>query len=385
MGSLQHVHRILLLSMLLCALPLLSQEIRRSVADLTSLSVNDPAALESAIRSTFSAQALHEGTAHEEQGKQLFFSLETDGTPILVIGEWHELQMQRISGTNVWFSAFTIPEVGLHSFFYRIRGTNGAITSPRPKAFAPAGGLEGMGQLGDDTFGGSLDLAVFGPEAYSQSGVPQGKLSDRRMIASKLYDGMKSQYWVYVPAQYDGTSAVPVMVYQDGGWYTGRRSDSDSMLNVLDNLTAEGKIPVMISVFINPGDISDSPATALYQSVQRYATKWQKTPKESTRSIEYDTVSDRYGHFLDEELLPEVGQQYKLRQDGYSRALMGTSSGAIAAWNAAWQLPGRFSRVLSWSGSFASIQWKEDQNTQMPVRISQIRFCENPRRTYVCG
>ena len=46
-------------------------------------------------------------------------------------------------------------------------------------------------------------------------------------------------------------------------------------------------------------------------------------------------VSDRYPRFLMEEVLPEVEKTYRLRQDGYSRAIAGESSGGICAFNAA--------------------------------------------------
>ena len=75
------------------------------------------------------------------------------------------------------------------------------------------------------------------------------------------------------------------------------------------------------------------------------------------RSIEYDTVSDRYPRFLMEEVLPEVEKTYKLRPDGYSRAIGGESSGGICAFNVAWLMPDKFSRVHSAVGSFTSIQW----------------------------
>jgi enterochelin esterase family protein len=75
------------------------------------------------------------------------------------------------------------------------------------------------------------------------------------------------------------------------------------------------------------------------------------------RSIEYDTVSDRYPRFLMEEVLPEVEKMYKLRPDGYSRAIGGESSGGICAFNAAWLMPDKFARVHSAVGSFTSIQW----------------------------
>jgi len=75
------------------------------------------------------------------------------------------------------------------------------------------------------------------------------------------------------------------------------------------------------------------------------------------RSVEYDTVDDTYARFLRDEILADVGKQYNLRGDSYSRAIAGNSSGGICAFNAAWFHPELFSRVLSRIGSFTSIQW----------------------------
>ena len=80
------------------------------------------------------------------------------------------------------------------------------------------------------------------------------------------------------------------------------------------------------------------------------------------RSTLYDTVSDRYARFLRDEILADVEAKYNIRKDAYSRAITGLSSGGICSFNAAWQLPDQFSRVISWIGSYASIQWKEDPN-----------------------
>jgi enterochelin esterase family protein len=138
------------------------------------------------------------------------------------------------------------------------------------------------------------------------------------------------------------------------------RSEKFLVLNAIDNLIAQKKIPVMICVFINPGDISGSPDTPTYNFVKAYSEKWHRTLKDSMRSTLYDTVSDRYARFLRDEILAEVGAKYNLRQDAYSRAITGLSSGGICSFNAAWQMPEQFSRALTWIGSFASIQWKED-------------------------
>jgi len=44
---------------------------------------------------------------------------------------------------------------------------------------------------------------------------------------------------------------------------------------------------------------------------------------QAMRSIEYDTVSDRYGKYLLDEVLSDVEKTYKIRKDGYSRAIAG--------------------------------------------------------------
>jgi enterochelin esterase-like enzyme len=196
-------------------------------------------------------------------------------------------------------------------------------------------------------------------DALQRPGVPVGKLSERLTLKSQIYDGMVSDYWIYVPAQYDPKKPAAVMVFQDGSGYLDRKGDHPA-LNVLDNLIAEGKIPVMIGVFTNPGDISGSPGTPTYNFVEAYGKKWSRTLKDSMRSTEYDTVSDRYARFLRDELLPMVAKQYNLRTDAYSHAITGLSSGGICSFNAAWQRPEDFSRVISWIGSFTSIQWHED-------------------------
>jgi enterochelin esterase family protein len=80
------------------------------------------------------------------------------------------------------------------------------------------------------------------------------------------------------------------------------------------------------------------------------------------RSIQYDTVSDRFSKYLLQEILPDVQKTYKLRSDAYSRAISGASSGAIAAFNVAWYRPDQFSRVMSQIGSYVALQWHPEQN-----------------------
>lgn len=224
---------------------------------------------------------------------------------------------------------------------------------------AQQAGLPVAQQPGGPNSGPAPAASPLAGDALQHPGVPTGSLSKRLTLRSQIYDGMVSDYWIYVPAQYDPRKAAAVMVFQDGEGYLNRKGDHPA-LNVLDNLIAKGEIPVIIGVFINPGDISASKGTPTYNFVEAYGKKWSRTLKDSMRSTEYDTVSDRYAHFLRDEMLPNVAKRYNLRTDAYSHAITGLSSGGICAFNAAWQMPTEFSRVISWIGSFTSIQWKED-------------------------
>ena len=306
---------------------------KMSAPQLIDLAKSSPARLQDAIAGTFDSKDLKEGTAWVGRGPEFFFATQAPAQPSLIIDDAAGPQMQHLAGSDLWYAAAHIEPVGrLHSFHYLVNG-------------AP--------------FGGKLDLPAFGPLSYLQPGVPSGTVSEKIVHTSKIYDGMKSEYWIYVPAQYDPKVPAALMVFQDGSGYI-HRDGNNPTLNVIDNLIAQKKIPVMIAVFINPGDIADSPGTPTYTFVKAYSDKWHRTLKDSMRSTLYDTVSDRYARFLRDEVLADVQSRYNIRKDAYSWAITGLSSGGICSFNAAWQMPDRFSRVISWIGSFTSIQWKED-------------------------
>jgi enterochelin esterase family protein len=100
-------------------------------------------------------------------------------------------------------------------------------------------------------------------------------------------------------------------------------------------------MPVTIGIFINPGEFPASEPGG---------------KKRANRSFEYDSLSDQYARFLLEEILPEVGKQYKLTGEAAGRAIGGISSGGICAWTVAWERPTEFSKVLSHVGSFTNIR-----------------------------
>ena len=178
-----------------------------------------------------------------------------------------------------------------------------------------------------------------GPDSQRVRGVPQGKV-EKRTLKSRIFPGTTRDWWLYVPAQYDGSRPACVMVFQDGGWYVDETRDFRVPI-VFDNLIHQKAMPVTIGIFLNPGEFP--PARDGEKPI-------------SNRSFEYDTLSDQYARFLLDEVLPEVAKDYRITGDASGRAICGISSGGICAFTVAWERPQAFSKVLSHVGSFTNIR-----------------------------
>jgi enterochelin esterase-like enzyme len=175
-----------------------------------------------------------------------------------------------------------------------------------------------------------------GPDSLPQAGVPTGKLIKGRHVGKSAFPGVARDYTVYVPAQYTGAEPASLIVFQDARLYL---VDAVSPTTVLDNLIAKGEMPVTIALFIEPGDLPGEPANSF-----------------GNRSFEYDSLNDSYVRLLLEELLPEALTGYSISDDPAQRAICGMSSGGICAFNAAWERPDAFGKVISHVGSFTNIR-----------------------------
>ena len=276
-----------------------------------------------ALNETLTAAAIKAGTAVTGYGPDFLFATEAPTAPDLYIDDVRAGSLQAIPGTQTFFTQVKLKTGTSHSFHYMVNGQK---------------------------MGGKNDIAAYLPDSYAKPGVPQGTLSEKMVHTSKIYDGMLSDWWIYVPAQYDASKPAALMVWHDGQGMVSRTAAANP-LNVFDNLTAQGKIPVMIQVFIAPGKIGEK----------------------AMRSIEYDTVSDKYPRFIRDEIMPLVYAKYNVRRDAYSRAAAGNSSGAISAFNMAWMQPDQFNRVLMRIASFANLQQNHagefDGGNTYPYRV----------------
>jgi enterochelin esterase-like enzyme len=151
------------------------------------------------------------------------------------------------------------------------------------------------------------------------------------------------QVAVYVPAGYVPNTPTPFIVVQDERWFIPEdappaadgkpRTDLPFMPVMLDNLIHDKRIPPIVAVLLSPGPGGQ-------------------------RTIEYDTVSDRYVNFVETELLSRITRDYQVAftTDPEGRATLGESSGAAAAMTMAWLHPNLYRRVISYSGTFVALQ-----------------------------
>lgn len=230
---------------------------------------------------------------------------------------------------------------------------------PRPARYLFAAlvfGLVAVGATPTPAFAQGDDENRLTADSLEQPGVPRGEIVGPLTWRSEIYPGTVRDYWVYVPAQYDAEQPACVTIVQDG---LGRALDW-RLTTVLDNLIHQGEIPVTIGVFISPGVVPapHDGAEARYN-----------------RSFEYDALGDRYARFLLEEILPEVGKSYRLSDDPNDRLIAGASSGAICAFNAAWERPDQFRRVFSTIGTYVGLRGGDEFVTLVrktepkPIRV----------------
>ena len=211
----------------------------------------------------------------------------------------------------------------------------------------------GMEGDGDFTVGPDYKLD---PD-LTDKGNPKGKMFEFAMplADSKIFRGddktlqpdkkpvrKERKIFVYVPAAYKDGVKAPVLVTHDGP------SQLNFVRNALDNLT-----------------ISKDPNRMLPAFIVIAVENGGNDGKKSERGLEYDTLSDRYARFINDEVLPAVVQNAEIKaayphiaitDNPWGRATMGCSSGGAAALTMGWFRPDLFRRVIAYSGTFVAQQ-----------------------------
>ena len=229
---------------------------------------------------------------------------------------------------------------------------------------------------------GGSEPYELGPDSLPKPGVPTGRIiphTDWSGGDDSVYPQVRRDWWVWVPGQLaTATEPAALMVFTDGQTYLS--SDGDvRAATVMANLIAAGEMPLTVGVFITPGlreghdewpteredntdgtralgfcglrDVSAAaPFRLLAGGLKDVAAQ---TPQ---RAFEYDSCTPLYASFLLEDIIPLVEAEFDISKRAEDRAIVGISSGAVAAFNAAWHRPDAFGRVVSHCGSFTNIR-----------------------------
>lgn len=155
-------------------------------------------------------------------------------------------------------------------------------------------------------------------EIEERDDIARGRIDTIRFTSKVL--GRTHSVLVYLPPGYDTSSrsGYPTLYVNDGGEYItlGR------MPNVLNNLIADGRVPPVVSVFVDPRTDMHDAST-------------------SKRMQDY-SLSDTYVRFLVEELRPYIIRRYRVSKRPDRTAIMGASLGGLISTYAAFKRPDVF-------------------------------------------
>jgi enterochelin esterase family protein len=180
------------------------------------------------------------------------------------------------------------------------------------------------------------------------TGVTPGTLTSQAIFKSQTYAGYEFPYRIYTSANYQDGKPALFLVFGDGGMYLNGGYQSAT---VLDNLTAEGAIPPVVALFVDPGN---------------------------DRVNVYDPPTDKYATFLTGELIPQVILgQYSVSRDPNAWATVGYSASGEAGFAVVWHRPEQFHVFFGHSASFgASIRYDgwvwADKLAQAPKRELRV-------------
>jgi len=187
----------------------------------------------------------------------------------------------------------------------------------------------GKSVIRSDPFNPSEAWCPFGPKSVLMT--KQYKIPDwsvhREDIAHGILDeheikstflGDRRTFYVYLPARPPLNHNYPVLLIHDGTDYM----NFAQILDVLDNLIADGEMAPVLTVFTVPGN----------------------------RNEEY-SCTPKHPAFLVKELLPWIRNEYAATNSREQTGLMGASFGAVAFVYTAYQYPDDVGLLLLQSGS----------------------------------
>lgn len=206
---------------------------------------------------------------------------------------------QRLAESDIWVMSATFPRDARLDYKVVVNGGDWRLDPMNPQ--------RQMGGFGFNNYFAMPDW-VYPTETLEQADIPHGTLSETIIIESSILR-YKLGYQVYTPYAYETLDTpLPTIYVTDGQEYVD--PDMGSMVNVLDNLIANGDMRPVIAVFIDARDPN-------IRSANR-------------REVQFIT-NNAYVSFLTDELVPTIQADYRVSNDPAATAILGTSLGGLNA------------------------------------------------------
>ncbi len=203
----------------------------------------------------------------------------------------------RLGGSDMWILEHTFPADARIDYKIVRNGSDWILDPDNPleqwSGFGPNSELRMPGYL-------------YPQETLRRPDVPHGAFTGALRFSSARL-GYDVHYRVYTPAGYDTLAGLPTVYVTDGQEYADDRLGS--MIVVLDNIIADGLIPPVLAVFVDPRE----PGNA----------------GNNRRQSQYADDPEPFAAFLAEELVPSIDSTYRTDPSPEHRAILGTSLGGI--------------------------------------------------------
>src|SRR5262245_12892540 len=185
----------------------------------------------------------------------------------------------------------------------------------------------------------SKDTKLFNPGIARKQFGKVDPNNPKTLIVETNNIDYKRAITVYIPAQYKEGTEAPFMIVHDGPG--PNKNPTSGLQPILDNLIAQKRIPPIVVIHVQNGG-GDAQG--------------------HERGKEYDNMNGDYATYIEDEVLPRVEKNYKVKmtKDPNGREAMGHSSGGSAALIMAWLRNDLYHRVLTTSGTFVNQAWPFD-------------------------
>lgn len=238
------------------------------------------------------------------------------------------LRFQRLVNTKLFFVTQRVPKdsrfnYGFNYFNLDKAGPNGEIESRNMK----------------HAYDGVVEMPDAPKQIYiaERENVPKGTLYPSSLESEFLNEVRKIT--IHTPANYNSATTHNLLIIFDGEAY-GARPDRGSRIptpTIMDNLTADGKIPPTITVLV-----------------------WSMGKRGK------DLISEKFGDFVAKELIPWVRSEYNIYSLAEKVIVAGSSRGGFAASYIALRHSDVIGNVLSQSGSYWIKGTKEENHWIYP-------------------